>query len=200
MAYEAYLITALADPVSELADIPTFDATALKEWFDKSPMQLKNAINAFVAAVGADKDLDDAWKAQLEALDLDAGAAASLSAAVVALQSGQSTANTNIADRELKTLTFENQAVATTGWATYTASGDEETALYADGYTYRKSLALTGVLETMRILGCAMSYSTLKCGTSIWGNALPYDGGIKLYAKATPTSAFTILSISFGRA
>lgn len=199
-AYDAYLITALNDMIAELEDVPTLDATALKEWFDKSPTQLKNAINALIAKLGTDKDDFDAWKADLEALNLDAGAAAALSAAVVALQSAQATAETNIADRELKTLTFENQTVATTGWATYTASGDEETALYADGYTYRKSLALSGVLATMRILGCAMSSSTFKCGTAIWGNALPYDGGIKLYAKGTPTSAFTILSISFGRA
>lgn len=199
-AYDAYLITALNDPVSELADVPTLDAAALKEWFDKSPTQLKNAINAIIAKLGTDKDAYDAWKAQLEALNLEAGAAAALAAAVAVLQTDQATANTNIADRELKTLTFTNQAVATTGWETYTASGGEETALYADGYTYRKSLALTGVLASMRILESAMSYSTLKCGTAIWTNAQTYDGGIKLYAKGTPTSAFTILSISFGRA
>ena len=192
-AYDAYQITALNDMIAELADIPTLDATTLKEYFDKSPDQIRTAFNAFVVKLGADKDAFDEWKSDLEALNLDAGAAAALSAAVVGLQTGQADANVLIADRELKTLIFTDKTVDTTGWANYTASGTEETALYADGYTYRKSLALTGVLATMRIIESAMSYSTLKCGTEIWTNALTYDGGIKLYAKGTPSTEWSIV-------
>jgi len=117
-AYDAYLIAALDDPISELADVPSFDATALKEWFDKSPIQLKNAINAIIVKLGTDKDSYDAWKAQLEALNLDAGAAASLAAAIVALQDAQAATEADVADRELKTLPFTDQAVSTSDWAT----------------------------------------------------------------------------------
>jgi hypothetical protein len=200
MAYENLQITALNDPVSDLETNPDLGPETLKAWFDKNSIQIMMAFNAALVVLGQDKDLFDAWKAQLEALNLDAGAAAALAAAVVDLQDAQAATEADVADRELKTLPFTDQAVSTSDWATYTASGTEETALYADGYTYRKSLALEGVLATMRILECAMSHSTSKCGTSIAGNALPYDGGIKLYAKGVPTSAFSILSISFGRA
>lgn len=200
MAYENLQITALNDPVSDLETNPDLGPETLKAWFDKNSIQIMMAFNAALVVLGQDKDLFDAWKAQLEALNLDAGAAAALAAAVVDLQDAQAATEADVADRELKTLPFTDQAVSTSDWATYTASGAEETALYADGYTYRKSLALEGVLATMRILECAMSHSTSKCGTSIAGNALPYDGGIKLYAKGVPTSAFSILSISFGRA
>lgn len=200
MAYENLQITALNDPVSDLETNPDLGPETLKAWFDKNSIQIMMAFNAALVVLGQDKDLFDAWKAQLEALNLDAGAAAALAAAVVDLQDAQAATEADVTDRELKTLPFTDQAVSTSDWATYTASGTEETALYADGYTYRKSLALEGVLATMRILECAMSHSTSKCGTSIAGNALPYDGGIKLYAKGVPTSAFSILSISFGRA
>lgn len=200
MAYEDLQIVALNDPVSDLETNPDLGPETLKAWFDKNSIQIMLAFNAALVVIGQDKDLFDAWKAQLEALNLDAGAAAALAAAVVDLQDAQAAIEADVTDRELKTLPFTDQAVSTSDWATYTASGAEETALYADGYTYRKSLALEGVLATMRILECAMSHSTSKCGTSIAGNALPYDGGIKLYAKGVPTSAFSILSISFGRA
>lgn len=199
-AYDELKISAIDDPVSELPTKPGLGPEAMKEWFDKGPNQIRLAFNAALDILGTHKDEYDAWKAQMEALDMDAGAAASLAAAIVVLQSAQAATEADVEDRELKTLPFENQSVSTSGWATYTASGDEETLLYGDGYTYRKSLALTGVLAAMRIVECAMSNNTSKCGTTIWNNALTYDGGIKIYAKGVPTSAFTILSISFGRA
>ena len=83
-AYDSYLISMLNDMISELPDVPTMDATALKEWFDKSPVQIKTAFNLFVTKVGQDKDAFEAWKADLEALNMDAGAAAALSAAITA--------------------------------------------------------------------------------------------------------------------
>lgn len=82
-AYDAYLISALNDMISELPDMPTYDPTTLKAYFDASPIQLKTAFNLLVAKIGTDKDAFDAWKADLEALNMDAGAAAALSAAFV---------------------------------------------------------------------------------------------------------------------
>ena len=46
-----------------------------------------------------------------------------------------------VADR----LTFVNTSLATTDFATYTASGDTETALKTAGYDYKVHKALTGV-------------------------------------------------------
>ena len=92
-----------------------------------------------------------------------------------------------------------DQSVTTSSWATYTASGTEETAVQTAGYTYRKSLTLSGVLSTM-FVRCTLSIDADTCGTTLWKNVLPYDGGIKIYAKATPTSAFTILTVNAWKA
>ena len=81
-AYDAYLINALNDMISELPNLPTLDPTTLKAYFDASPIQIKTAFNLLVAKIGTDKDAFDAWKADLEALNMDSGAAAALSAAL----------------------------------------------------------------------------------------------------------------------
>lgn len=91
-------------------------------------------------------------------------------------------------------LRFSDVSVTTAGWATYTASGDEETAIQAAGYTYRKSVALTGVTATMKV-DADPSINLDSCGTTIWRENQAYSGGIYVYAKATPTSAFTFLTV-----
>jgi len=96
-------------------------------------------------------------------------------------------------------LTFTDQSVTTSGWATYTASGTEETAVQTAGYIYRKSLPLTGILATM-FIRATLSINADSCGTTLWRNVLPYDGGIKIYAKGTPSSAFTILMVNAWKA
>ncbi len=89
------------------------------------------------------------------------------------------------------TLRFTDQSVSTSGWATYAAAAGEETDIQNDGYTYRKSLALTGVLATMHAVMIA-GKNKKSCGASINENGITYDGGIKLYAKSVPTAAFTL--------
>ena len=91
-------------------------------------------------------------------------------------------------------LRFTNVSVSTSGWATYTASGTEETAVQSAGYTYKKSVALTGVTATMKV-DVDPSVSIDSCGTTIWRENQAYSGGIYVYAKATPTSAFTFLTV-----
>jgi hypothetical protein len=91
-------------------------------------------------------------------------------------------------------LRFTNVSVSTSGWSTYTASGTEETAVQSAGYTYKKSVALTGVTATMKV-DVDPSVDMDACGTTIWRENQAYDGGIVLYAMATPTSAFTLLTV-----
>ena len=91
-------------------------------------------------------------------------------------------------------LRFSDVSVTTADWATYTASGDEETAIQTAGYTYKKSVALTGVTATMKV-DVDPSINLDSCGTTIWRENQAYAGGINVYAKATPTSAFTFLTV-----
>ena len=91
-------------------------------------------------------------------------------------------------------LRFTSVSVTTADWATYTASGDEETAIQTAGYVYRKSVVLTGVTATMKV-DVDPSANLDICGTTIWRENQAYAGGIYVYAKATPTSAFTFLTV-----
>ena len=91
-------------------------------------------------------------------------------------------------------LRFTDVSVTTADWTTYTASGDEETAIQTAGYTYKKSVALTGVTATMKV-DVDPSINLDSCGTTIWRENQAYAGGINVYAKATPTSAFTFLTV-----
>jgi hypothetical protein len=95
---------------------------------------------------------------------------------------------------EKERLPFTDQSVSTSGWATYTASGTEETKIQNKGYVYKKSLALSGVAADMRAF-IISSEDKDDCGTTICNTVITYDGGINLYAKSTPTAAFTLLSV-----
>lgn len=100
---------------------------------------------------------------------------------------------------ELKHLQFSNISVPATGWATYTAAGTEETALYAEGYTYRKAVELTNVTAGMTP-DVTPSISIDDCGATIWRAAQAYNGGIYLYADGAPDTAFTLLNINMWKA
>ena len=95
-------------------------------------------------------------------------------------------------------LYFTNQAVPVSGWAAFTASGTEETALQTAGYTYRKAVELTGITASMKVR-VDPSIDIESCGTTIWRENQAYAGGIYLYAKAVPTNAFTLLTIEARR-
>lgn len=95
---------------------------------------------------------------------------------------------------EKERLSFADQTVTTSGWATYTAIGTEETKIFNKNYIYRKSLTLSGVLSTMRAL-VIKSADLDDCGASIFPTVITYDGGIYLYATSVPTAAFTLLSV-----
>jgi hypothetical protein len=95
---------------------------------------------------------------------------------------------------EKERLSFVDQSVSTSGWATYTEAAGEETKIKNKGYTYRKSLALTGVLATMNAF-IMPSEDRADCGTLICNTVITYDGGIQIYAKATPTAAFVLLRV-----
>ena len=100
---------------------------------------------------------------------------------------------------ELKHLEFHDISVPASGWAKYTASGTEETALYAEGYEYRKAVALSGVTAAMTP-DVTPGISVDNCGASIWRAAQAYTGGIYLYADAVPDAAFTLTTVNMWKA
>ena len=97
---------------------------------------------------------------------------------------------------EPRTLRLYNQSVTTSGWATYTASGTVETAIKTAGYTYKKTLTISGIFATMTLQAHAAPDKAL-CGAGIHETMILADGSVSIYATNTPTSAFTILSMIF---
>lgn len=91
-------------------------------------------------------------------------------------------------------LSFVDQSVSTSGWATYIAAAGEETKIKNNGYIYRKSLTLAGVLATMKAY-LMPSEDKTACGATICGRVITHDGGIFIYAKSVPTAEFTFLSV-----
>lgn len=100
---------------------------------------------------------------------------------------------------ELKHLEFHDVSVTASGWAKYTPSGTEETALYAEGYEYRKAVALSGVTAAMTP-DVTPGISADDCGASIWRAAQAYAGGIYLYADAAPDAAFALTTVNMWKA
>ena len=94
-------------------------------------------------------------------------------------------------------LVFKNQNVSTSSWSTYSASAGEETLIYNDGYTYKKSITLPGVLASSMTLHAIASENKKKCGTTINDKVVLYDGGIYLYSRSVPTLAFDFLELRF---
>lgn len=92
---------------------------------------------------------------------------------------------------EKEHLEFLDQAVATTGWATYTPSGTEETAIAALLFTYRKTITLPGVTASMNWGSIDPRAAYESCGTTIYRRAQTLTDGVYIYAKAVPTAAFT---------
>ena len=92
---------------------------------------------------------------------------------------------------EAMRMVFDGVTVATTGWATYTPSGDEETAIAALGFTYKKTVTLENVTADMDVAVDPLS-DYYSCGADVCSIAVPTTDGVVLYANAVPTSAFTI--------
>lgn len=95
---------------------------------------------------------------------------------------------------EKERLSFADQTVTTSGWATYSEAAGEETKIKNKNYIYRKSLALDGVLSTMSAY-IMPSEDKADCGALICPRVITYDGGIYIYAKSVPTAAFVLLRI-----
>lgn len=100
---------------------------------------------------------------------------------------------------ELKHLEFHDVSVTASGWAKYTPSGTEETALYAEGYEYRKAVALSGATAAMTP-DVTPGISADDCGASLWRAAQAYAGGIYLYADAAPDATFTLTTVNMWKA
>ncbi len=179
-------------PIENELDIPTHDATTMKIRFAASVNDLKITLNAALDVLGAHRDALVAWQEDMQDL-LTGDQAANLSAAIIS-------ANAAIDALEaMADLVFTNVNVTTSGWATYTPDAGEETLIHNDGYTYCKSLALEGVDPDAMTLHAIASKNKKNCGTSINDGMILYDGGIKIYAKATPTAAFDFLELRFIR-
>ena len=87
-----------------------------------------------------------------------------------------------------------DQTIPTSGWETFTGAIGEELLIQNDQYIYRKSVPIEGVLANMTVY-VIPSTDKKSCGTKINPIVIPYDGGIKIYAKAVPTTAFTFRSV-----
>ena len=96
---------------------------------------------------------------------------------------------------EKERLTFADQSVTTSGWGEYTAAAGEETLIKNAGFVYKKSLSLSGVLETMDAF-IIPSKNKKACGAIINDGVITSNGEIYLYAKSVPTNAFTLRRIS----
>ena len=92
---------------------------------------------------------------------------------------------------EAMRMVFDGVTVAATGWATYTPSGDEETAIAALGFTYKKTVTLEDVTADMDVAVDPLS-GYYSCGADVCSIAVPTTDGVVLYANAVPASAFTI--------
>lgn len=191
--YDPHKIGAWTTPVVDEADQPVRSAADLKIIFDANSNQIKLAYNALLDELSAHKAAYDAWKAGLENL-LTPEQAASLAAAILVLQ-GQFAGLTPAGiGAEAAHLLFVDQTISTSGWATFTAAAGEETNIQNKGYTYRKSLALTGVTTAMTPL-VKSALDKDDCGAQVHDAYIPYNGGIYIYAKSTPSAAWHMLTI-----
>ena len=184
--------TLTEEPLLADADtIPFYDLTATAHrkttWANLVTMAIVKIRTALFSTTSGIPKLDGSGNISSTTANTDYAAAAHASRHAV----GGADA---LSGYEKERLTFVDQSVTTSDWATYTASGTEETKIYNKGYTYKKSLSLTGVLSTMRAFANA-SIDRLDCGAAIYPTIMTYDGGIILYADAEPGSAFVLLSV-----
>lgn len=201
--YTGLKITSLATLVAQLADQPTGDAVALKAVFDAAAIQIKEALNALIDQIDADKDTYDTWKASLESLSsenlvLNFEALLLTHASRHAAGGNDAIAPESIG-AEKEHLPFTNQTVSISDWATYTANGTEETAIQNKGFIYRKALTLSGVDDDMTAY-IIPSIDKEDCGTNIHEKLILFENGAYIYAEGVPTAAFTLLSINVMKA
>jgi len=94
-------------------------------------------------------------------------------------------------------LVFNAQTVSTSDWGTFTAAAGEETLIKDDGFVYRKSISLTGVVAAEMTLYAIASKNKKSCGAIISSDIILYNDGIYIYAKSIPTAEFTFLELRF---
>jgi len=89
--------------------------------------------------------------------------------------------------------TFANVAVATTDFATYTASGTVETDLTTAGYVRKVHKALTGVTADHV---ASVVFGAVEADNGNYASVVTTEAGyVNIYAKAVPASAITIPTI-----
>lgn len=89
--------------------------------------------------------------------------------------------------------TFANVAVATTDFATYTASGTVETDLKTAGYDYKVHKALTGVTADHE---ANVVFGAIEADSGNYASVVTTEAGyVNIYAKSVPSSAITIPTI-----
>ena len=79
-------------------------------------------------------------------------------------------------------------------WATYTAADDEETALIANGYTYKADIDLPGLLPTM-IPAFTASITTISAAPTMANIARCYNSGVRFYSSSIPSADVMIRTL-----
>ena len=129
----------------------------------------------------------------IDAITADSVGAISYTGAQTLTANQKSQARSNIGAEE-SILVFSDVSVNTSSWATYTAAAGEETSIQNAGFTYRKSLTLSGITSSMSAIIVA-SVDKALCGTAIHEKLTLFTDGAYIYAKATPTATFTLRKV-----
>lgn len=88
-------------------------------------------------------------------------------------------------------LVYANNIVPSASFVTYTASGTEETAIYASGYIYKADITLSGM--TANHVPTILVESAYK--TIINPRSQSSAGSLRIYSKSVPVTSVTLLSI-----
>lgn len=129
----------------------------------------------------------------VDAITADSVGAVSYTGTQALTSDQKSQARSNIGAEE-SILVFTDVSVSTSSWSTYTEAAGEETLIKNAGFTYRKSLTLTGVTTGMSAI-IIPSEDKSACGTTIHEKLILFADGAYIYAKATPTATFTLRKV-----
>ena len=129
----------------------------------------------------------------VDAITADSVGAVSYAGAQTLTSEQKTQARSNIGAEET-ILVFSDVSVSTSSWATYAAAAGEETSIQNAGFTYRKSLSLSGITSSMSAIIIA-SVDKESCGATIHEKLILFTDGAYIYAKATPTTAFTLRKV-----
>jgi hypothetical protein len=198
MAYESHIIEGLDAPVTDLATIPTLSIAQMKEAFDAGPLQIIAAFNALVNDLGDDKDEYDAWKADLEALNLDVNTAAAITALLLAHASRHGSGGADritpaaIGAAELQNAVVtpaQARCLVQTKTASFTlAAGDEEKLTLLTHATV--AIVVTVPLDSTYDFPIGTAFNFVRNGAA--AASFSFAGGIayKMANDATAISAY----------